>query len=664
MRGNSCTSSFERKRTRCAILVAMFCTAFYFGAAQQPQRIAGAGTLPSEVPGSGVDVLTRSYDIGRTGSNVREKVLTPSVVSKGLQKLFSLDITSDSGHPDDPRLEAQPLIVTGLRMNDGRIHDVVYVCTMQNNIWTFDANTGEKIWAAPVSLGRAINPKLTPSPGIPTKSEIDMWGINIAWGILSTPVIDREREIMYVVNWTSPTGLIADSFYQLHALNLSDGKEREHSPVKIEAIYTSGEATALFKPPAQKQRSALLLLPAENSHMHPAGSNMVLSGGHGAMAEHGHPSTTQTHPPTLIIACGQFGENADGQHGWVLAYDPVTLTQTAAFATTPGSGGGGIWQAGQGPAADLTGDIYATSSNGGWNGTTDFAETILMLHYTPPSGVGKKGNLALRTWFTPFLDATRVASEPGTGYDFRDQDLGSAGPVVPPNLDLVFASGKDGVLYVLRKGAFGDTTSKNILSKNRFDALASPPIFFTYFHGLNVDATDTTVLDSNFGGKTHHLHGSPVFWNSPDLGPMLFCWGENESLRAWTTNSSGNVVFKAKGREIASANVQGLGGMPGGMLALSADRETKHSGIVWASVPINGDGNHAVVEGILRAYDATEFLTEPDSSDPTIKLLWDSKAIPGNTFHYDKFCPPVVANGKVYVATYDGRVDVYGPGKP
>jgi outer membrane protein assembly factor BamB len=100
------------------------------------------------------------------------------------------------------------------------------------------------------------------------------------------------------------------------------------------------------------------------------------------------------------------------------------------------------------------------------------------------------------------------------------------------------------------------------------------------------------------------------------------------------------------------------------MLALSADRETKHSGIVWASVPINGDGNHAVVEGILRAYDPTEFLMEPDSSEPTIKLLWDSKAIPGDTFHYDKFCPPVVANGKVYVTSYEGCVDVYGPGKP
>jgi hypothetical protein len=33
--------------------------------------------------------------------------------------------------------------------------------------------------------------------------------------------------------------------------------------------------------------------------------------------------------------------------------------------------------------------------------------------------------------------------------------------------------------------------------------------------------------------------------------------------------------------------------------------------------------------------------------------------IPGNTFKFSKFCPPVVADGRVLVATYEGRVDIY-----
>ena len=50
----------------------------------------------------------------------------------------------------------------------------------------------------------------------------------------------------------------------------------------------------------------------------------------------------------------------------------------------------------------------------------------------------------------------------------------------------------------------------------------------------------------------------------------------------------------------------------------------------------------------------------PPDGSKTLRLLWDSKRIPGNTFSHNKFGVPVVANGKVYVPTYDGRVDVYG----
>jgi hypothetical protein len=147
------------------------------------QRITGAGTMPMRMPSAKADVLTRSYDIGRTGANTQESLLTPANVANGLRKLFSIDLTkppvTNAAPPDDPRLEAQPLIVTDIKMSDGKIHDVIFIGTMNNNVWAFDANTGTKIWNAPASLGPPIKPPLTPGPGFPTRTSIDLWGINI-----------------------------------------------------------------------------------------------------------------------------------------------------------------------------------------------------------------------------------------------------------------------------------------------------------------------------------------------------------------------------------------------------------------------------------------------------------------------------------------------------
>ena len=43
---------------------------------------------------------------------------------------------------------------------------------------------------------------------------------------------------------------------------------------------------------------------------------------------------------------------------------------------------------------------------------------------------------------------------------------------------------------------------------------------------------------------------------------------------------------------------------------------------------------------------------------PEAFVLWDSENA-GVTFVYNKFNSPVVANGRLYVPTYDERVDVY-----
>ena len=107
-------------------------------------------------------------------------------------------------------------------------------------------------------------------------------------------------------------------------------------------------------------------------------------------------------------------------------------------------------------------------------------------------------------------------------------------------------------------------------------------------------------------------------------------------------------TFVGKGAEVASAALaaspNGIGGMPGGMLALSSNGTTHNTGIVWALAPLNGDANHDVVEGIARAYDATNLDPTPiDPQTPRLKLLWDSKS-QGITFNHAKFCAPVVAD--------------------
>src|SRR5437763_1813767 len=112
-----------------------------------------------------MNVLTRSYTNARTGANTDETILTPGLVAGNLLvKHFSLDV------PDDPRIEAQPLLVSGVRIGGQAPRDVVFVCTMANNVWAFDADTGEKVWADPVNLG---------PPVVPAPQEIDKFAINI-----------------------------------------------------------------------------------------------------------------------------------------------------------------------------------------------------------------------------------------------------------------------------------------------------------------------------------------------------------------------------------------------------------------------------------------------------------------------------------------------------
>jgi hypothetical protein len=580
----------------------------------------------------GIPVLTRSYDNGRTGANLNETLLTPALVAaKGLRRVRSFNID------DDPRIEGQPLYVPNLQMPDGNHHDVLFVASMANQVWGFDVN-GNGVWKTPV-LGTPFRPAHDPKGPRPTSTVIDSWGINILWGILSTPVIDQDANRLYFVNWR----VEADGKPALFAHQISiNTMQPIGQPIRLEAqlkdaggnpaVGPQGATVALR--PDQKQRAALLLVPLRGAHK------------------------------TLFIAT-TGGEAPGAPHGWMLAVDIDSFTQTAAWVSTPSTFGGGMWHASQGPAADTQGNVYAITANGGYrqhhkdaiqdfNGKTDFAEAIVRLKYQ--KGANGHASLTLDDWYIPFRDSDRKTDN---NYDYRDQDLGSAAPVLPPDNNLILGGGKDGLLYILDRHNLG----KKIADPS---PLKSPPIYVT-FNGVGLPTTVPNI-DFQLGvghnpNKTHHLHGSPVYWNG-SLGPMIFTWGENESLRGWKLDpSSGVVSFVGKGAEVASAALaaspNGIGGMPGGMLALSSDGQKPNTGIVWALAPIDGDANHDVVPGIARAYDATNLDPTPiDPFTPRLKLLWDSKRA-GVDFNHSKFCTPVVVDGKLFVPTYDGRVDLY-----
>jgi hypothetical protein len=322
----------------------------------------------------------------------------------------------------------------------------------------------------------------------------------------------------------------------------------------------------------------------------------------------------QLNRPGLLLANGAiyiaFGSQGDVAHwhGWVMAYDPSTLRQLAVFNTTPDGDEGGIWGAGQGLTAEPGGNIYVATGNGRYDagsGGRNFGDSVVKLS---PA-------LNPLDWFTPD-DQLRL--------DVDDMDLGSGGPLLLPGTSLLVVCGKDGMLRLINTNAMG-----------RFHA----------------SGNDVVQEFQAVGGI---FLGRPVYWLSPNNGPVIFMWGEGETLKA----------FKFTGDQIQAAPVsQSSILVPPGKsnsvpLSVSSNGSQAGSGIVWASCPDLADANHQVVHGILRAFDATDLTRE----------LWNSTMAPGrdDVGNYAKFASPAVVNGKVYEASFSGVLNVYGllPGFP
>jgi len=398
-----------------------------------------------------VNVYTRSYDNNRSGANLQETILKPSNVGAAtFGKLFSVHT--------DGQIYAQPLYVSHLTIAGGT-HNVVFVATMLNSVYAIDADSGTQLWTQ--NYGPPINPEEVESDH------------NISWntglGILGTPVIDPATKIMYFVAANETKSTSGTDIYQnnLNAIDITTGLPVHGSPIAIEGKYLTADLInpLVFNAKIQNQRPGLAL----------ANGNVYI-----AWASH---------------------EDQFAYHGWVMAYSTSTLAQTAVYSDTTTGAYGGIWNAGQAPTVDPSGNIYISTGNGA------FGQTVNKLIQTGNSFIKLSPQLQLLDYFTPTNSAMLNAG---------DQDLGASGLLLIPNTNYLLGGGKQGVLYLVNTNDMGHFNSSADDVQQEFQAI--------------------------YGKGTSHIHGAPVFYKSTLNGPTTYVWGENDVLRAFPFNEGSSLL--------------------------------------------------------------------------------------------------------------------------
>jgi outer membrane protein assembly factor BamB len=348
----------------------------------------------------------------------------------------------------------------------------------------------------------------------------------------------------------------------------------------------------------------------------PKGTGVVIEGSYTGIS--GAPSTFEARYQTQRVSLTMFGNNvilafgaleleyAGGYVGWVMQYDKSTLAQSGVFATvTTGNRGGGVWQSGRPPAVDSTGHAYVYTGNAygsGYDGINNFSESALRLDTTQ--------HLKLIDWFTP---------ENWGSLDSADLDLSSSGPLLMPGTSpgLLAGGGKGSTFYLLNTRAMG-----------------------------HYSETDSGVVQEFNMPK--QFRGGPVYWqrSAAQGGPLLFNWGSGDVVRSFAFDGT-------KFGETAATQGNLTMAYPGGILTLSASGQRHGTGVIWATVATSGDAmNDPPVPGALYAFNAENLSEE----------LWNSTtdASRDSMGNFGKLVPPLVANGRVYVATWSNQMVAYG----
>ncbi|MCX6276270.1 MAG: T9SS type A sorting domain-containing protein [Bacteroidetes bacterium] len=296
-------------------------------------------------------------------------------------------------------------------------------------------------------------------------------------------------------------------------------------------------------------------------------------------------------------------------NGWILGYDAQSLQRIVTWSSAPNGFAGGIWMSGAGISADEYGNLYACTGNGQVGDGGD------------PADVVNRSQSMLKL---TRVDSTLQVSSFFTPYNFNylnqfDLDMGTCSIMLIPGTDMAITAGKEGYLYVADRDSMGgvDTTVDHVRQK------------------IDIGGVET--------------HSGTVFWHS-DSADYVYLWPSYEHPLMRFTVDYANGILDTASKMQSTINDDFK---PGGILSLSANGSQNGTGIIWANVPLAwADAGIPDRPGILRAFDASNITHE----------LWNSQMNKerDSIKNYPKFAPPTIANGRVYMPTFSGKVIMYG----
>jgi hypothetical protein len=504
------------------------------------------------------NVLTYHNDNLRTGATLDETTLNLGNVNVAtFGKVGQVAV--------DGAVYAQPLYKSNVPIPGQGVHNLVFIATENDSVYAFDADTLALVWH-----DSFINPAagVTPVPYQDTGASDIIPEI----GITGTPVIDATTSTLYVVSKTRlASGKKVGYQQSLNALDLATGQQKFGGPVLIQASVRGKGAGSVngkvsFNPLRQLQRAGLLLVNG-----------------------------------TVYVAFASLGDIGP-YHGWILGYNATTLHQVAVFNDTPNGKQGGIWMAGEAPAADASGDIFVGIGNGTFDAGAhpkDLGDSLVKL--------SSSRGLTVLDYFAP-SDQAKLNK--------HDLDFASGGVLLLPDqpgpvAHALVTAGKEGRLYVLNRDNLGHYSSKvdRVIQEipNAFKALWATP---AYFNGR--------IYVAGAGER-----------GTPDA---------NEPLEAFSVIGGKLPLPPATGNF--------LYGYPGSSPSISASGTT--DAIVWT---LDNSAYSNFGPAILRAYDANNIVHELYDSTQA-----GSRDLAGGAV---KFTVPTVANGRVYVGGFNS-VTMYG----